>query len=223
MYTKFLASMILGSTFLMRAMGHMNLMSPPPMRHRDNPHTQTVDEIYEFPLKTDGSDYPCKGHINALGTPEGKSVATWPAGSAQTFTLEGSGTHYGGSCQVSLSYDKGETFNVIKSWPGSCPNRESGSDQTFNFNIPKEAPSGEEVIFAWTWNNREREFFQNCAVVTITGGGAGISNLPEVLVSNIGNGCLSPLTTAELKYPDPGPVVELGDGEYPLVLPSGNC
>lgn len=80
-----------------------------------------------------------------------------------------------------------------------------------------------ETISDRTWNNREREFFQNCAVVTITGGGAGISSLPNVLVSNIGNGCLSPLTTAELKYPDPGTVVELGDGEYPLVLPTGNC
>lgn len=86
MYTKFFAFMILGSTFLMPALGHMNMKSPPPLQHRDNPFTQTVDEIYEFPLKKDGSDYPCKGHINALGTPEGKPVATWAAGSAQAFT-----------------------------------------------------------------------------------------------------------------------------------------
>jgi len=59
--------------------------------------------------------------------------------------------------------------------------------------------------------------------VTITGGGAGISSLPDVLVTNIMGDCFSPETTAELKYPNPGAVVELGDGEYPLVLPTGDC
>lgn len=44
-----------------------------------------------------------------------------------------------------------------------------------------------------------------------------------MLASDIGNGCDSPLTKSELKYPDPGPVVVLGDGEYPVELPSGNC
>lgn len=44
-----------------------------------------------------------------------------------------------------------------------------------------------------------------------------------MLASNIGNGCTTPLTTIELKYPNPGLVVELGDGEYPLGLPNGDC
>lgn len=46
---------------------------------------------------------------------------------------------------------------------------------------------------------------------------------PEMLFLDVGNGCLSPKTTRELKYPNPGPDVVEGDGEYPVELPSGNC
>jgi len=222
MFSKFFVRVVFGSVLLVPALAHMNMMSPPPLRHRDNPNTQNPMPYYDFPLKSDGSDFPCKGYLSALDTPEGKPVAAWAAGSQQSFALEGSGTHYGGSCQLSLSYDRGKTFKVIKSYIGSCPHRINGGDQTFNFKVPSEAPSG-EVLFSWSWNNREREFFQNCAVITITGGGTGISDLPDMLVSNIGNGCTSPLTNAELQYPNPGPVIETGDKEYPLELPSGNC
>lgn len=46
---------------------------------------------------------------------------------------------------------------------------------------------------------------------------------PMMLVPDDGNGCLTPLTNAELKYPEPGPEVVTGDGEYPLLLPEGHC
>lgn len=46
---------------------------------------------------------------------------------------------------------------------------------------------------------------------------------PQMLVADTGNGCRSPKKTAELKYPDPGPDVVAGDGEYPLELPTGEC
>jgi hypothetical protein len=44
-----------------------------------------------------------------------------------------------------------------------------------------------------------------------------------MMIDDIKNGCETPKTTAELKYPKPGPDVVEGDGEYPLQLPSGNC
>lgn len=44
-----------------------------------------------------------------------------------------------------------------------------------------------------------------------------------MFVADDGNDCLTPHTTAELKYPDPGPEVVLGDGVYPLELPTGAC
>ena len=46
---------------------------------------------------------------------------------------------------------------------------------------------------------------------------------PEMLVADDGNGCFTPHTTAELKYPAPGPEVVAGDGAYPLQLPYGTC
>lgn len=48
-------------------------------------------------------------------------------------------------------------------------------------------------------------------------------NRPSMFFADINDGCESPHTTAELKYPNPGPNVVPGDGAYPLALPSGNC
>jgi hypothetical protein len=45
------------------------------------------------------------------------------------------------------------------------------------------------------------------------------SERPGMLIADNGNGCLTPLTTAEVKYPNPGPDVVEGDGEYQLELP----
>ncbi|CAK4032955.1 Hypothetical predicted protein [Lecanosticta acicola] len=46
---------------------------------------------------------------------------------------------------------------------------------------------------------------------------------PLMFVADNGNDCLTPHTTAELKYPDPGPDVVTGDGAYPLEPPTGAC
>ena len=45
-------------------------------------------------------------------------------------------------------------------------------NQTFPFTVPSDLPNG-DIIFAWTWFNREQQFFMNCAAVTITGGTGG--------------------------------------------------
>lgn len=58
--------------------------------------------------------------------------------------------HNGGSCQVSLSFDEGKTFTVIKSYIGDCPHA-SGGNQNFEFTIPSSTPSG-QAIFAWYEN-----------------------------------------------------------------------
>jgi hypothetical protein len=62
---------------------------------------------------------------------------------------------------------------------------------------------------------------QNAPVRVVgTSGKTAFSKLPGFLVADTGNGCMTPHTTAEVKYPNPGDVVELGDGEYPLEPPS---
>lgn len=44
-----------------------------------------------------------------------------------------------------------------------------------------------------------------------------------MFVADNGNDCETPHSTAELKYPDPGPEIVSGDGVYPVELPSGAC
>lgn len=81
-------------------------------------------------------------------------------------SLAGTSTHGGGSCQLSLSYDNGATFRVIKSMIGGCP-----LTTTYDFTIPSYTPAG-NALLAWTWQNLEgnREYYMNCAEVSISSG-----------------------------------------------------
>ncbi|RPA97218.1 hypothetical protein L873DRAFT_1791100 [Choiromyces venosus 120613-1] len=219
--------LLIALPFLGSVNSHMSLLSPYPITHPDNDHrslSTPLDPYLSHPLLKDGSNFPCRNSLKYL-TPSTHAAMTWQAGSVQAFELEGTAPHYGGSCQVSLSFDEGKTFGVIKSFPGSCPHRTNGKGQRFNFTIPEAAPAG-RAVFSWTWHNREQEMYMNCALVNITNTSNGPTrsplNLPALFVADIGNGCKSP-GVVELKYPDPGDQVELGDGEYVLALPSGNC
>ncbi|KAK0312974.1 hypothetical protein LTR01_002638 [Friedmanniomyces endolithicus] len=239
----------------------MQLHYPAPFNSSNNPHLGdcNADPYLQYPYDCCGPNdrwtYPCRGYMSLLGTPQGAPTATWQAGSTQAWSIGGIGNHYGGSCQVGFSVDKGQTFQVATTYEGNCPHRNLGSDpsgQTFPFTVPADLPPGTQV-FAWIWYNREQELNMNCAAVDITpaaaanppgGGGGGYHgspaaravsssssgsgavgyyDRPEMLVADDGNGCLTPHTTAELKYPAPGPEVVVGDGAYPLQLPYGTC
>lgn len=52
---------------------------------------------------------------------------------------------------------------------------------------------------------------------------AAFNERPSMFFGDTDDGCESPLTSAELKYPNPGPDVVPGDGVYPLALPQGEC
>lgn len=58
---------------------------------------------------------------------------------------------------------------------------------------------------------------------TPVGGGVAFNDRPFMFVADDGNGCDTPRTTVELKYPDPGPEVVHGDGLFRLDLPLGGC
>lgn len=123
--------------------------------------------------------------------------------------------------------------------------------QDFEFKVPSDIESGVH-IFAWIWYNREQEFNMNCAAVNIEPAASShyavsstqehrrlifrtktirdedssfvaFNDRPLMFVADDGNECLTPHTTAELKYPHPGPDIVQGDGAYPLELPSGQC
>jgi hypothetical protein len=195
------------------ASAHMEITWPPVYRSKHNPKTPPADIDYNMvaPLDPSGANYPCKGYHTGAEAKE--STATFAPGGDYNFTVAGGASHGGGSCQVSLSYDGGNTFKVIQSIIGGCP----AGPGSFPFKIPADAPEG-NAIWAWTWNNKigNRELYMNCATVTIGGGGAkrdvearqstSFDSRPDILVANVGNGCSVP-EGIDVEYPNPGPDV----------------
>ncbi len=218
------------------AAAHMQMTSPPPFRSKYNPYTTSVDYDMNSPLAANGANFPCKGYHNLLNTPQGRSVATWRAGGSYSLAVEGSATHNGGSCQVSLSYDGGRTFRVVHSYVGGCPLK-----STWPFTLPNDTPAG-EALFAWSWFNNigNREMYMNCAHVTIQARataaagadeqqGAALedrspsdpyASRPNILIANVGNGC-STVEGADVLFPKPGPDLDNISGR--TSPPRGTC
>jgi hypothetical protein len=209
------------------AQAHMEMIWPPAFRSRANPYTTDIDYSMTNPLSQSGSDFPCKGYHSLLNTPQGKSVVTWQPGKTYNWTLTGSATHNGGSCQVSLSYDSGKSWKAIHSYIGGCPLK-----NTWSFTLPNDTPSG-SALFAFTWNNNlgNRELYMNCAHVTIgaraakadkeaRGPSDSFSSRPATFFANNGNGC-STVETYDVLYPHPGPDVDNVSSKS--TPPVGNC
>ncbi|UKZ51854.1 hypothetical protein TrVGV298_005619 [Trichoderma virens] len=209
-FTETIAAAVLGLAAV--ANGHMQLQSPPPFRSKYNPNAgYDIDYSMTSPLDASGSDFPCKGYHKLLGTPAGKSVATWAPGGSYSFTITGTtANHGGGSCQASLSYDKGQTWKVIHSYIGACPPPDTSN---WSFTVPSDAPSG-EAMFAWTWFNKigNREMYMNCAAVTIGAGkkraaSTPFSSLPDIFVANVANNVCT-FEGKDVQFPNPGSIVD---------------
>ena len=211
------------------AYAHMQMQYPPPFRSSYNPYTTDIDYNMINPLDANGDNYPCKGYQSLLNTPQGQSVATWVAGQSYNFSIVGSATHEGGSCQASLSFDGGKSFTVIHSYVGGCPLKTD-----WDFTLPDDTPAG-DALFAWSWFNKigNREMYMNCAHITITANsskrrnanrrrdpGDPISSRPAIFVANVNNGC-SDIEGKDLLFPHPGPDVDTDStGTAP---PVGSC
>ncbi|PWW80527.1 Lytic polysaccharide monooxygenase, partial [Tuber magnatum] len=198
--------------------GHMIMTEPKPLLDPKNPNTKNGDFDYSAPLSKSGTNFPCKGHHKVMGTPEGASVASWAAGSQQSFTIGGGASHGGGSCQAALSEDGGTTWKVMASYVGDCPQ----AGQPYSFTVPPETKNG-DVMFAWTWFNKvgNREMYMNCAAITITGGsGSGLGSYPDLFTANIGNGCFTTEGT-DVLFPNVGRnVINTSKNTGP---PTGSC
>lgn len=176
------------------------------------------------PLSPDGSDYPCK--IGGSGSYDVKTMNQWKVGEKQTLSFTGSAVHGGGSCQISVSLDKNPTksskFKVIHSIEGGCPGVNTGSASTFSFEVPKELPNGQYAM-SWTWFNHigNREIYQNCAPIEVTGGSndqSGFDALPDMALANIAVGEGATCKTTEGKdytFKNPGKSVQrVGSGPF---------
>ncbi|KAI5803655.1 hypothetical protein EDC01DRAFT_644106 [Geopyxis carbonaria] len=207
------------------ASAHMKLLTPVALGAEQD------GELMLGPLERfeEQAPFPCRGHLDLLSSFPRDSVPTWESGSTQSFTLGGTTPHYGGSCQASLSYDSGATWKVIHSYPGTCPHRNAGDEQTFEFTVPEQALGG-EALFSWSWFNREQEMYHNCAVVNIAAGNGGSGNVtaeggqgyggldafPDMLVADVSaSNCMTPLSDAETLFPD------MGEDESRITYPEG--
>lgn len=126
---------------------HMELSNPYPIDSPLNPATpeNLKDYSYTSPLNPDGSNYPCKGYHTQ--TPI-LYTASYTAGQSSSISISGSASHGGGSCQISLSYDNGATFKVIKSMMGGCP-----LQSTYGFTVPSFAPAGNALLAVGTFHS----------------------------------------------------------------------
>ncbi|KAF2741100.1 putative endoglucanase, partial [Polyplosphaeria fusca] len=197
------------SIYAIGVLSHMQMEEPSPLR---DPHSNRIDEPKDYniltPLKTDGSDFTCKGYQwNTKLTP----VATYTAGQTYQMRLRGGATHGGGSCQISLSCDNGQNFKVLESIEGGCPNRKA-----YDFTIPDFAQTA-QCLLGWTWFNRvgNREMYMNCAVVNIKGARldaqAALSRLPDLYVANLKgvNDCTTK-ETVDVIFGNPGKDLVMG-------------
>lgn len=194
------------------ALAHMQMLYPPILMGKYNDAIPMADKDWnpQNPLAPDGSNFPCHGWIGK----DKHNVGSLQAGQVMNFSLIGTTPsdyvpHGGGSCQAALSYDSGKTWSTIWSYMGGCVLDAT----TYDVLIPADAPSG-EVLFAWDWFNLQgnREMYQNCALMTITGGGAGLNDkkaYPPPFVANVGNGCAT-IEGVNVVFPSPGNNVHYG-------------
>lgn len=202
---------------VLHAHAHMQMSWPYPFRSPLDPELSWDIKDYSMtnPLDQTGTNFPCK-HYHEDGNSSLITKATYDAGGTYNITLSGSATHHGGSCQVSLSYDNGATFKVIKSVIGGCP-----LSPSYNFTIPKFAPAHGSVLLSWSWFNLvgNREMYQNCARVGIRSVNtarmtrvhwqACLDRLPDIFVCNVNNGCTT-VEGEEVIFPEPGSEVVYG-------------
>ncbi|KAH7147923.1 S-adenosyl-L-methionine-dependent methyltransferase [Fusarium sp. MPI-SDFR-AT-0072] len=193
------------------AQAHMEMTYPPPFKSKYNPNAgQDIDYSMTSPLNGDGSNFPCKGYNSLFGTAAGAPTATWQAGKSYSISIAGGADHGGGSCQASLSFDRGKTWVVIQSWIGNCPKAPTSN---FQFTLPVDTPAG-EALFAWTWFNKigNREMYMNCAAITVKAGSGTpktpLKKRPAMFVANVGKGC-GTTEMVDLMFPNPGPDVSL--------------
>jgi hypothetical protein len=228
---------------LSMANAHMFLAEPVPIQ----------GNAIKDPLDPSGSNFPCHGA--ALPTSGGQKLVAGETFPLKLELADGANTavHGGGSCQLAILSDTTNaadpaSWNVIYSIEGGCPSNTKGNllaplsavacetnDQgdcvhSWDIPMPKGVKSG-NAILSWTWFNTigNREMYQNCVNVDITGG-SGDGTFPPLFVANLASvNSLKTTEESDVLFPQPGefvttmsatnghnyPKATLGAGEAP--------
>ena len=189
------------------ASAHVNILNPVPFNPK--PDTSPLDAL--------GGNFPCKKTASGFTV---NSVTNATVGQPIKLTFYGTANHNGGSCQVSLSKDgasqlnTNSAFKVIYSIMGDCPGL-NGVNNEYNVPIPSEVPAGDYTL-SWTWFNDvgNREMYQNCAPISISGGSGTdgtFNSLPDMAIYNIAtkNSCKT-VESFDVQFPNPGKYVLTG-------------
>ncbi|KAJ2708923.1 hypothetical protein H4R19_004504 [Coemansia spiralis] len=194
-------SVVLSAALAGLAAAHVSIISPCP---RFSPLGENCPAIPAGEV-ADTGDHAINGPISSvqLGktmplcrhtTPFATPAARWTAGQAVSIKFNPSAAiHSGGHCEFSMSYDGGNTFAVIHkelqycflgAKPSSLTNTASILEYTIN--LPRDLPSSDKAVFAWTWVNASgnREFYMNCVDVAITGGTSQSYTGSKMVIAN---------------------------------------
>lgn len=175
LYSMVLLILLTGSP----SFAHMNLRLPIPRTHQDNPYTTASTVDYDIMAPLNGADRP----FACSGIKPWPSIMTVKAGDSIPVQLEGSAPHDGGHCEFSISYDN-QNFVSLKTVLRECMRAEG---LTYAVPLPASMPPG-KAVFSWTWVNAEgnREFYQNCADITVEGGTpGGVLRGPKIVLANL--------------------------------------
>ncbi|KAJ3021215.1 hypothetical protein HKX48_008981 [Thoreauomyces humboldtii] len=165
-------------TCLSGVQAHMRMSNPTP-RGNVSPPVGVPDFDLVSPLDGAARPFPCGGK------PAGPSVQTVAPGSTIPVSIVGGASHGGGHCQFSLSTD-GKNFAVVKQVVRTCL---ATGPESFSVQVPDTFPAGPAVL-AWSWINAigNREYYMNCADVTVGKGSANVPGsftAPRLLEANL--------------------------------------
>ncbi|KAG0270433.1 hypothetical protein DFQ27_006645 [Actinomortierella ambigua] len=166
--------------------GHIAISYP---RAQGGPWTSQHAKGVHAWIGFQGKKYPCggyaKGPVTQLKAGQKLEVEFWTygRGSWETFPPKAGaqqGRHGGGACEFSLSYDGGQTWNVIGQYTKTCPD----IFYKWPVMIPKNVPSctdSNKCLFAWSWvAYLTNQFYHHCANVEIQGSTAANAALPPL-------------------------------------------
>ncbi|KAH0261128.1 hypothetical protein KCU91_g14209, partial [Aureobasidium melanogenum] len=203
----------------------------------NNPVPYSKDTIQLGPLRnvapgSEQSDFPCQSQRDGGADPwivdqENELVA----GEPQTMTFDGSASHGGGTCQLSVTLDRqptaNSTFKTIASWIGGCPIDDSdGGTHPWNYTIPSEVPNGKATL-AWSWVSKlsgQPEYYMNCAPITVSGGAKDtkeFDQLEDLFRVNLPSSDCGSQLSSDLEIPNPGRYVTTIDTRA-LAPPTGS-
>jgi hypothetical protein len=207
---------------------HLKLNNPVPY----SKSTLQLDPLKNVAPGSEQSDFPCQSKRIGGADPwivdqENELVAGQP----QTMTFDGSASHGGGSCQLSVTLDRqptaDSTFKTIASWIGGCPIDDTdGGTHPWNYTIPSEVPNGKATL-AWSWVSKlsgQPEFYMNCAPITISGGAENTTEfdqLEDMFRVNLPSSECGSQLSSNLEIPNPGRYVTTVDTRL-LAPPTGS-